>query len=125
MFRSSLLFLVISFYVNGSAQDLIYSEPVGNYPYSNSAVIGSVKNNIAVYNRPWSRDLDVRKSEILIYNDKMQLLHKTSFKSLTPKFSSVDFITQENSFSAVLQYEEDSVFVCKLINFDADGNVSG
>jgi len=123
MCRTNLLFFIIFFYFNTSAQNFFYSGPVANYPFAHFKIIGRVKNNIIVYNYAWSNAFDMRKSEILVYDDKMQLLKKVSFKSITPKFSSVDFINEENSFSAILQYSEDGFFVCKLVSFDAGGNI--
>jgi len=123
VFRISLLLPVILICFDSNAQNLFYSAPVGNYSYAESKVIGHVNNNIIIYNYIWSHSFDMRKSEILVYNDRMQLRQTISLKSIATKFSSVDFINEGDSFSAVVQYIEDEFFVCKLVSFDEEGNV--
>lgn len=123
IFRSIFLIVTVFFFLNCSAQQFIYSAPVGNYAYSDTKIIGRVKNNIIIYNYTWSHIFDLRNSEILVYNDKMQLQNRTSFKSITPKIAVVDFIREKDLFSAILQYRENGFLVCKLVNFDADGNI--
>ena len=123
IFRSIFLIAFTFFFLNCSAQQFIYSAPVGNYAYSDTKIIGRVKNNIIIYNYTWSHTFDLRNSELLVYNDKMQLQNRTSFKSITPKIAAVDFIREKDLFSAILQYRENGFLVCKLVNFDADGNM--
>ena len=97
-----LIFFVLCWF-NDSAQNIFYSPPVGNYPYSHAKIIGKVKENIVAYNHTWSHTFDMRHSEILVYDDEMRLLNKTSFKSIVPKICSLDFINERDRFCAVLQ----------------------
>jgi len=117
--------LAMFVFFNCSAQHFSYSIPIGNYNYSQSHIIGLVKNNIIVWNLLTTNSLDYKKSEILVFNDKLELLNTTSFKSITPKLASVDFVNNGNTFEAIIQYHEDEFFICKLVNFDANGNILG
>ncbi len=117
----NLVFFISAFFTNQSkAQNFVYSAATGSY--APTSIIGRIKSNILVYKHD---DLDTRKSEIFVYNDQMHLLHKHSFKSLTPKYASINFINEENSFSAILRYDEKEFSVCELISFDEDANVIG
>ena len=120
-----LLCLIVFLSVSSKAQNLVYSAAVGNYPYAHAQIIGSVKNNIIIYHQNWSPPFDVRNSEILVYDDDMHLLKTTSFSSIVPKLCSVDFSKQGDSFSAIVQFVENGNFVCKLVSFDANGNILG
>ena len=123
MVRLILLFYVTFLCLRGSSQDVLYSAPVGNYSYADFKIVGRVGKNVVVYNYVWSHTFDRRKSDILIYDDKMVLQHKISLRSIVARYSSVDFINEVDSFSAIIQYIEDSFFVCKLVSFDAHGKI--
>ncbi|HYJ62315.1 MAG TPA: hypothetical protein VEV62_01100, partial [Parafilimonas sp.] len=124
--KKFLLFLNLVFFISifltnkSNAQNFFYSAATGSY--APTSIIGHIKSNILVYKYDGS---DARKSEIFVYNDQMHLLHKHSFKSLTPKYASINFINEENSFLAILRYDEKEFSVCELISFDEDANVIG
>ena len=123
MFRYNLLFAFALFSFGGNCQDLFYSAPIGNYAYAEYKIIGRVQNKIIAYTYVWSHTFDRRNSQILIYDDKMQLEHRVSLKPIATKYSSVEFVNEGDSFSAVLQYTEENSFVCKLVSFDPEGKI--
>ncbi|HYK47509.1 MAG TPA: hypothetical protein VEV83_20170 [Parafilimonas sp.] len=123
MCRYNLLFAFTLFSFGGNCQDLFYSAPIGNYAYTEYKIIGRVQHKIIAYTYVWSHTFDRRNSEILIYDDKMQLDHRVSLKPIATKYSSIEFLNEGNSFSAVLQYIEQNSFVCKLVSFDPEGKI--
>lgn len=122
-FTVFLLFLSLNFNKT-LAQKLLYSEPVGNVSYTYSKFIGRVKNNIIVYKyNPLIGYSSKTKPQILVYDDEMKLINRTPFDFMKAATSTLDFINEENSFSAILQYFENGYLICKQISFDADGNL--
>jgi len=114
-------FLILSTKIN--AQNFIYSNKVGNYPYTNLKLIGKVNNNIIVFKYTISGFTDMKKPEMLIYNEKLGLLNKISLNSITPKISIIDFVNEGKSFAAIVQYFEDGISFCKMVSFDANGTI--
>ena len=121
--QSSLLILSIFGFFNCAAQRFVYGNPVGNYPYTQTKIIGRVKNNIVAFMYTYSHDWRKANSDILVYNNEMQLLNKTSFRPVVPDISSINFLNEGNSFSAVSKYPVNESFIWELIQFDANGNI--
>lgn len=121
--RSFFLTTAVLFSFTCLAQQFIYSNPFGNFSYAQTQIIGRVKNNIIVWKYTARNSYNMKRSEILVYDNQMHLLNTTSFKSITPELSSVEFVNNGNSFSAVIQYKDKDFYICKLVNFDADGNI--
>src|SRR4051794_18756207 len=102
MSRITLFCLSIFFSVISNAQNFFYSAPLGNdNVYTDAKIIGRVKKNIIIYKSTWS--IHGRKSEILVYDDKMKLLNTSSLTSLVSQFAFVDFINEKDSFAAIIQ----------------------
>jgi hypothetical protein len=120
--RSSFLIFAALLSFICSAQKLVYSEPVGTYPYAETKIIGQVKNNIIVWKYMYSARYKKNTSQFLVYDNKMKLLNKASFDFVRLEISSLEFINEENSFTAILQYFENGFFICKLVKFDENGN---
>jgi hypothetical protein len=120
----SLLFFISTFFTNKSkAQNFTYSSALNNLSYTQSKIIGRVKNNIIVWMYTYSSNWRKTNSDILVYDNEMKLIHKTSFKPIVPEISSISFLNEGNSFAAVLQYPINESFIWNLIRFDADGNI--
>ncbi len=118
-----LIFFCVNLSINLSAQNFTYSPALNNLSYTESKIIGRVKDNIVVWMYTYSYNWRKANSEILVYDNNMKLLHKTSFKPIVPEISSINFLNEGNSFAAVLQYPINESFIWNLIRFDADGNI--
>jgi len=115
------------------AQNFLYSKPVGNFLYTKFKLIGKVSNNIVAVKYDVGGYFDMKKTEVLIYDDKLQLLNKVSFKSITPKISTIDFVNEGTTFAAIIQYFENGILSYndyksgilnyKMISFDENGNI--
>ena len=120
-------FFILSFVnhsINLSAQNFSYSAALGNNLYEKAKIIGRVKDNIVVWNYNSSDRHSTKKSELLVYNNKLQLLNTVSFKHIATEILSIDFINEGNSFAAILQYPVNKSVCYKLISFDAYGNIT-
>src|ERR1044071_5810921 len=91
MMRISLLLVVSLIFFRGSAQNFSYTEPVGNFSYTSSKIIGRIGQKIAVWRR---YQFHLRTSAILLYNENMELVHTTSLESLAPEAARIDFINE-------------------------------
>ncbi len=119
-----LLFFISALFINKSeAQKFTYSAALNNLSNTESKIIGRVKDNIVVWMYNYSGDWRKANSDILVYNNEMKLLHKTSFKPIAPEISSIYFLNEENSFAAVLQYPVNESIIWNLMRFDAEGNI--
>jgi hypothetical protein len=124
-------FFLISFKLK--AQNFLYSKPVGNFLYTKFKLIGKVSNNIVAVKYDVGGYFDMKKTEVLIYDDKLQLLNKVSFKSITPKISTIDFVNEGTTFAAIIQYFENGILSYndyksgilnyKMISFDENGKI--
>ena len=122
-FLNFVFFISVFFTNKSAAQNFTYSAALNNLSYTQAKIIGRVKNNIVVWVHTYSSDWRKANSDILVYDNEMKLLHKTSFKPIAPEVSSINFLNEGNSFAAVLQYPINESFIWNLIRFDADGNI--
>ena len=120
MMRICMLLVVSLIHFTGKAQNFSYTEPVGNFAYTTSKIIGRVGTKIVVWR---CYQYHVRNSAILLYNEDMELVHTTSLESVAPEAARIGFINEGSSFQAVLQYKDGDSAVCKSVGFDSSGNI--
>lgn len=119
----TLLIFVIFCSMSSNAQNFIYSDAIGNYPYTNFKLIGQVKNNIVAFKYTDRNVTDMRKAEVLVYNTKLKLLNKISFKSITRQLATINFVNEGSTFAAIIQYHENGMSICKMVSFDSNGKI--
>ncbi|MBV9962025.1 MAG: hypothetical protein JO072_07225 [Parafilimonas sp.] len=124
MFRITLLTFIVFLSASTNAQSFLYSTPVSNDPNIQTDIIGKVENNIVVWRHSSLIKHAKKLSEFLIYDDNMKLINKSSYDFIRPhEIVSTNFINEGNTFAFVIQYLENDFHICKLISFDANGNL--
>jgi len=107
-----------------SAQNFFYSAPITVDPNIQTDIIGKVKDNIIVWRHSSLIRHKKNLSTFFIYDGSMKLLNKASYDFIRPHETlSTDLINEGSSFAIVVQYFENGFNVCKLISFDANGNL--
>ena len=107
-----------------SAQNFFYSAPINVDPNIQTYIIGKVKDNIIVWRHSSLIRHKKNLSTFFIYDESMKLLNKTSYDFIRPHETlSTNLINEGSSFAFVVQYFENGFNVCKLISFDANGNL--
>ena len=122
--RSSVIVIFVLHFVlllcAAKAQKIYYSKPEGNFLFTYSHTIGQVKDHIIIWKY---QSENSERSEVLIYDDKMNVLDRVKTDILNVNdISSIDFINLGQSFAVVYQYTTKTRWFCKIASFDENGN---
>jgi hypothetical protein len=100
------------------AQRIRYSEiERDDYRQMNFEIIGKVGGNIQVYKNYRN------KNDLSVYDDDMKLKNKLKLEFMPERVVNVDFVTYQDFFYMIYQYQKKNIVHCTIVKLDGEGKI--